>query len=267
MEGEPRNEQPSRHPLEGHLEETLAELQRTKVLNADTQEALAMLAEEARLEAQQAEREKHEVTREAEHLRELSTKDELTEILNRRGFLEEVKRITSSIPTESVDNPRREGFRHLAVALLDIDHFKAFNDSLGHAAGDIILKRVAQHLAQELKLRTNDIVARYGGEEFIIGFPGASEEDVLKKLSELRKAMGEPDENGIRLVVSIAGERLDVTMSCGVTSFQPGENIQETIDRADKALYAAKAAGRDRALPYDPETMSGLKPKGKSPED
>jgi diguanylate cyclase len=242
--------------LEGALEESLAEKQRNKILGTETQEALAMLAKEKEEEAKKAGEEAAHSKKESEHLREIATKDELTEVLNRRGFMEEINRIISTIPTESTGDSRKEGFHNLTLIMLDIDYFKKINDTLGHSAGDEVLKKVARHLTSKVKLRTTDFVGRFGGEEFIIALPGASEGEVMQKLTELRESMGDSGRTGIKLTEVVAGIQLVVNMSCGITTFRPGENINETIKRADKALYAAKHAGRDTAVIYDPKTMA-----------
>lgn len=255
-----------RNPLEGALEESLAKNQRNGVLGAETEAALAMLAKEREEETLKATKEAAHSKKEAEHLREISTRDELTEVLNRRGFMEEVKRIISTIRTESTEETRREGFRNLTLVMLDIDYFKNINDTLGHSAGDEVLKKVARHLANKIKLRNTDVIGRYGGEEFIVALPGASEEEVMQKLAELRESMGDTGKTGIKLT-EVQGVQLVVNISCGIAAFHPGEDINETIKRADKALYAAKHAGGDTAVIYDPKTMADLDPRGEAKKD
>lgn len=237
--------------LEGALEEEISGRQRERVLNADTQEALALLAQENEAEALKN-------AQEAERLRELSTKDELTGILNRRAFLEEAQKIASGIlPEETLRSTRKEGFRSLTLVMIDIDHFKSYNDTLGHPGGDVLLQQIARHLAGKLRIRPTDFVGRYGGEEFLVALPGASEKDVMEKLAMLRQEIGESGQTGVKFMEVVKGVPLIVTMSCGIASYRPGEDLNETIERADKALYFAKKNGRDQARIYNPEMAAG----------
>lgn len=117
----------------------------------------------------------------------------------------------------------------LAVAMLDLDHFKAYNDTHGHQAGDDLLASAAQ--AWREQLRAVDVLARWGGEEFVALLPGAAEEDAILVMDRLRKAT--PD---------------DQTVSIGIAVRRPNESSDELLSRADTALYAAKDAGRNRAM-------------------
>jgi diguanylate cyclase len=142
------------------------------------------------------------------------------------------------IPLPNQIYTREARLDHLAIALLDIDHFKQLNDRYGHAAGDRVLQQVAAHLENELRVRGTDLVWRHGGEEFGVAFVGAGREAVLKKLG-----------GRVNVPVEVNGENIIVTLSGGVAEFRPGEDINETLERADQALYKAKRAGRDRILP------------------
>ena len=137
------------------------------------------------------------------------------------------------------------------VAMMDLDHFKAVNDAFGHAAGDHVLKACTHHMARGL--RPYDQLFRYGGEEFVVVMPETTIEEGLAIIDRLRGELaGVPQELG-------SDEPVHVTASFGVTPLEPGVLVETSIARADEALYAAKAAGRNRALVWDP-AMDGHQP-------
>lgn len=158
---------------------------------------------------------------------EMATRDELTGLVNRRHMLEllndELKR------ERRLDQP-------LCVALLDIDHFKRFNDQHGHKLGDEVLRHFAT--TGQAALRETDTLARWGGEEFMLLCPGGIGEHAAIALDRLREQLAAAP-------LSSAGR---VTFSAGVAWHRPGEALEDTIARADKALYQAKADGRDRTV-------------------
>jgi diguanylate cyclase (GGDEF)-like protein len=127
----------------------------------------------------------------------------------------------------------------VGVIMIDVDHFKRFNDSYGHEAGDAVLQRVG--LILQSHTRVEDVVCRYGGEEFVMLLPGLPGEAIVNRAEELREAIHE-------LSVRFHGETLArITISCGVSVFpDQGRACAELIDAADHALYRAKQAGRDR---------------------
>jgi diguanylate cyclase (GGDEF)-like protein len=180
--------------------------------------------------------------REAERgLRRAATHDGLTGLLNRAGLRQRA---------EPAFERARRGAEPLAVALLDIDHFKAFNDRHGHAAGDAVLAAVARAIRETLPAEA--AAARWGGEEFLVLFPGltgaaagASAEALCEAVATIRLALDEIDgaaPNGAR-----AGERLRVTASLGVSALPgPAATLETLVAEADRALYAAKRGGRDR---------------------
>jgi diguanylate cyclase (GGDEF)-like protein len=116
--------------------------------------------------------------------------------------------------------------RRLCVAIIDLDHFKTFNDRDGHQAGDRLLKSAAS--AWRTALRGSDTLARYGGEEFAVALPGCTAPEAQTVLERLRQLT--PD-----------GQ----TCSVGLAEWEPGESEAELVERADAALYEAKRAGRD----------------------
>ena len=165
-----------------------------------------------------------------EELQKFSYEDALTGLKNRRYF-------DQLFGHESAVAQRN----HLPLSLLivDIDHFKQFNDSHGHEAGDVALKIVAGVLQEQF--RESDIVCRYGGEEFVVVMPGAPSEAARDKAEQISKA--------VREVPIIYRERNlgEITVSVGVASWPgSGENPEQILTLADKALYRAKKAGRNR---------------------
>jgi diguanylate cyclase len=129
------------------------------------------------------------------------------------------------------------------VAMIDLDNFKAINDTYGHAVGDKVLTGVARYIMAHL--RPYDKVFRYGGEEFLICLPDTDLEAGRNIIDRLREELGslpyEANGNGI----------FHVTVSFGVTLLDPDLPVEQSIDRADKALYVAKASGRNRAITWD----------------
>lgn len=166
-------------------------------------------------------------------LHELATVDALTGLLNRRALDDRLQR--------EVQLARRTGTT-LTVMLCDVDFFKRYNDSLGHAAGDACLRRVAALFSQCCR-RPGDFAARYGGEEFVLVLPDTPAEGaaiVARHLREIVHAAALPHPAS-----EAAGH---VTVSGGVVSCLPGAATTpaELLERADGALYRAKALGRDR---------------------
>jgi len=165
-----------------------------------------------------------------DRIRDLATHDDLTGLFNRRHMLE----LLNTEKHRSI----RSG-RAFCLAMLDIDHFKRVNDRLGHGAGDEVLSQVAQAISAGL--RETDVVARWGGEEFLVMFTDTDVEMAEKVLQRIQAALRQNS-------VTQVDPTLRVTFSAGVTAYQRDEMLTRTIDRADRALYAAKAAGRDRVL-------------------
>ena len=169
-----------------------------------------------------------------EALRRLATRDELTGLLNRR----ELDRIME------YEQERALRFNGpLAVLMIDVDHFKAVNDAHGHPAGDAVLREIARRLIAQV--RNVDRVARWGGEEFAIVLVQTDRAAALEMAERIRSAV---ERDAILATQSLA---LNVTMSIGVAVL-PDDARSSTglLAAADKALYAAKAAGRNRVLSY-----------------
>ena len=153
-------------------------------------------------------------------LEDLAFTDALTGLGNRRAWETWIDAAMSAARTEG---------EPLCVAILDLDHFKAYNDAHGHPAGDALLAGAAVLWRREL--RPTDILARYGGEEFAAVLPACSLEDAKLVVERIRAA-------------TPAGQ----TVSAGIAQWDGNEDGEALVTRADAALYAAKAAGRDRAL-------------------
>jgi diguanylate cyclase (GGDEF)-like protein len=160
-----------------------------------------------------------------------AARDPLTGLLNRRALRAQAERLFADA---------RASGRPLALLLLDLDHFKAVNDAHGHAAGDAVLRAVAEVLSREI--RRDDLACRWGGEEMLA---------VLRNCD-----LGQAQERAARLRAGIAGAcpggaaaGLRVTASIGVAAFPDhGAGLDELTGRADMALYAAKRHGRDRVV-------------------
>jgi diguanylate cyclase (GGDEF)-like protein len=162
------------------------------------------------------------------HLHDQAITDALTGLFNRRHFQD-------SLDTEMRRCEREE--RPLSLLLLDLDHFKQYNDRWGHTQGDEELRRVATQIGKSI--RTTDMAFRYGGEEFAVLLPSCSKEQAAEVAEKIRAAVGA---HGHR-----AGVLGRTTVSVGVATFpQDGRAARGLVDTADGALYAAKAAGRDR---------------------
>jgi diguanylate cyclase (GGDEF)-like protein/PAS domain S-box-containing protein len=175
-----------------------------------------------------------------EALRTQSIRDALTGLYNRRYLQEMLEReIRRAVRAD----------QSLGVLILDLDHFKKFNDTYGHEAGDTVLRETATFLAKNV--RAEDIVCRFGGEEFVVILPTASLENAKSRAERLRSKLRE-------LTVLHRGQSLGaITMSVGVAAVpEHGTSPKAVLEAADAALYRAKREGRDRvmlAVSADPE--------------
>lgn len=172
----------------------------------------------------------------SQNLYELATKDYLTKVANRRHFYK--------LASHAFEYAKRHG-RTISIMMLDVDHFKNFNDTYGHRTGDAVLQSIAR-LCEEA-LRTTDIIGRYGGEEFIIMIPEMPTDKVFYVAERLRKsieeALIETETAVCRLTVSVGTAQLESS----------DKNLEAVICRADKALYEAKNGGRNRVVVSKPE--------------
>jgi diguanylate cyclase len=154
-------------------------------------------------------------------------------------------------------NARAEAMEHdtpLSAMLIDIDHFKRFNDSFGHGVGDQVLRLVAKAVRE--RVRDNDLPSRYGGEELIAVLPGADLAACAATADRIRVAIAD-----CKITRRSTGEELPgITVSIGVAQFQFGESMEDLIDRCDRALYQAKKRGRNRVVTereIEPERAAG----------
>lgn len=167
-----------------------------------------------------------------DELQRLASRDSLTGLANRRAFDEHIGQEWTR---------GRQGKHQVSVLMLDVDHFKQFNDTYGHPQGDACLKSVASVLAGAAA-RSGDLVSRYGGEEFVLVLPGATEEGAMVVAERIRVAVA-----GLRIPNAASAHDGMLTVSIGVATGDPSHVAQEElIQRADEALYVAKHGGRNR---------------------
>lgn len=169
-------------------------------------------------------------SRDFEHQYKLATTDGLTELYNHRYFQDQMRM--------QIANAQRYNTQ-FSMIIIDIDHFKSFNDTYGHQAGDAVLKQVAQTL--KTNSRATDIVCRYGGEEMSIILTNTDKEEAIKKAERVCKAVAE------RIFKLSATQTVHVTISVGVSTYpENGETPQQIIEYADQGLYYAKEHGRNQ---------------------
>lgn len=206
-----------------------------------SEEAVSQAAEALRAANEQLQTELRKAKRDLErqqgelqsHRREART-DGLTQLLNRRAFDEEMDRLPQRIATSGAD---------AALLLMDIDHFKKFNDTYGHQVGDRVLKHVADVVRKTL-LGMDVVAARYGGEEFAVILSSGSGLIASRTAEELRAAVEST-------ALKHEGQTLTITLSVGVSLSATGLDSEELIARADEGLYAAKRSGRNCGYFHD----------------
>lgn len=167
-------------------------------------------------------------------IREMAMRDALTGLLNRRQM--------SELMQLEWHRAARSG-RPLLLAQLDIDHFKPINDTHGHAVGDRALQAFARTV--RASVREGDVLARWGGEEFVMMLTDTTLEEAREMLERVRAAVEETD-------IAHAAGSFRMTVSVGLALHQAGDPVERTLERADQALYAAKALGRNRVAVAPP---------------
>lgn len=172
--------------------------------------------------------------------------DTLTNVGNRRAFDEEIRR--------RVGQWERRG-TPVSLALVDIDHFKSFNDTHGHQVGDGVLRGVARVLKKTV--RAMDVVARYGGEEFGIILPATTINQAMPAVTALCQAVSSS-------TFRVEDESLRITVSIGLAQAVSEEDVEGLVKRADDSLYAAKEAGRNCSFYHDGEKCEMIKPSKRS---
>lgn len=212
--------------LSGILESLVGDI---SVMNEDAKQSHVAL-QDTQKKVEDAEKQINELTIKLDYISEVAHEDFLTGALNRRGMDDAI--------TREFDRADRH-HTAISLAMLDIDHFKKINDTLGHAAGD----KALAHLAKVVKgiLRSTDILARYGGEEFVVLLPGSKQDDAVTVVSGLQREL-------TKNFFLNNNERVLITFSAGVAERMPGEEIDSVLPRADAALYLAKQTGRNRVI-------------------
>lgn len=234
----------------GILKDTTSKLNRAKepedvqkLLEIITKETNRMVAYNEELEGRldQSYSVMNELKRDMERIRREAVTDGLTGLANRKAFDEQIGRLTRE--------SKKEG-QIFSLIMIDIDHFKAFNDQYGHQVGDQVLRLVAMTLINEVK--GQDMAARYGGEEFAIILPGTNANAAKVVAENLRKAVEKKE-----VINRSTGQNLgQITISLGVAQFYSHENADDLVHRADRALYASKDKGRNQvSLALTPHEM------------
>lgn len=201
----------------------------TKGIQLDIQRSRDEL-EETRRRVEEAEAKVRQLEAELDEVSAIVKQDHLTGALNRRGM-------SDAFAQEAARAERTRA--PLSVAIMDVDHFKRLNDAYGHDAGDNALI----HLVNVVKdvIRPTDVVARFGGEEFVLLLPATDVKDGVRVMVRVQREL-------TRRFFLHDNQKLLITFSCGVARWQPGETADQVIARADRALYRAKEAGRNRVL-------------------
>ncbi len=189
----------------------------------------------------------HEVTervRLVEQVRELANSDDLTGLCNRRHFLE--------LAGREFERARRHDYP-VSLVMFDVDHFKGINDTYGHRAGDLVLRELA--LKCRSVLRSTDVVGRLGGEEFAVLLSHANLKGAAQTADRIRQAV-----ESMRVGRGTHGDGIMITISVGVTQLAadaaaPPDTLDLVLERADKALYQAKGAGRNSVVTSEGETV------------
>jgi len=215
--------------LAGTVREMVAETR--AVAESASQAADRIVSEHDRASAMQARM--SELEQEIRRLSSEVSTDPLTQVANRRGLMQAFEVESARSERDAVD-----GVAPLEVALIDIDNFKKLNDRLGHASGDAALKFLTERVGNAL--RPGDTLARYGGEEFVVLLPATPIDEARQVLSRLQRSLS------AELFMSDEQGQVFVTFSAGVTSYRPGERLEQALERADEALYEAKRTGKNR---------------------
>ncbi|WP_449287392.1 diguanylate cyclase [Marinobacter sp. PE14] len=216
-----------------HLESIGQAVGRFRTQESERERALSeqLEAMQEKVAAMEAHSEQMQEQVRKERLRAMT--DLLTELPNREAWQERL----------SFEYNRWQRYSHpLTIGVLDIDLFKRINDSYGHKAGDRVLQLVAREFRD--RLRTTDFVARFGGEEFVVLFPETEPSGARAVVDKLREHVG-------KLPFHFRGEPVTVTFSAGLAGFIAGDTEESVFDRADRALYQAKDAGRDQVMISD----------------
>lgn len=170
------------------------------------------------------------------HMKNLSETDELTGVMNNRGF---------TIATKQVFRQAERYARPFSILMVDSDSLKTVNDTLGHEAGDRLLRLIVQCIQNELRknpMRESDIVARYGGDEFVVLLPETPHGGAVGVAERIRKGVESSP-------ITSHGQTVTATVSIGIASYpNHGANFESVLEKADQAMYASKAGGKNRVM-------------------
>lgn len=227
----------------GHFGQTLLDLEKNSALPGAmidvksliiSTQAMQVSTNSLKAKLAESQREIESLREEVARARDASLLDALTGLSNRRGFNQALATCLDSL--DAKDDPAAQP----CLLMCDIDHFKNINDTYGHLFGDKVIRAVARVLMENVKGR--DTAARYGGEEFIVLLPNTPLEGARTLAEKLRRTIegGQIKKSGSEKVAA------KVTISLGVTRYVPDESGTSFIERADKALYAAKHVGRNQ---------------------
>lgn len=209
----------------GNIRQAIDQYQHTDQARHQLAEQLETLGE--KIKTMEVEAEKNRTS--LEKHRHKALHDPLTELPNREAYNERAK--------AELQRWQRYG-RPLTIAIFDIDHFKKINDTYGHQAGDRVLKVIARSIAK--RLREVDFFCRYGGEEFVALLPETNGEAALTVLDKIRNAIA-------NAAFNYKEQPLEITVSIGIATFKENDTLTDAFERADQALYNAKASGRNCA--------------------
>jgi len=188
------------------------------------------------------------------HLEIYSLKHELEELLNNRDALTGAESRTIMLTRlRELRELVKRSVQECGIAIMDLDHFKTVNDTYGHPAGDKVLMTWVSYIKQNL--RPYDRIYRYGGEEFLMSFPGTNINSTSDIIERLRSGISAIDMD------ADATKSIMVTASFGITMLDPVVSVEESINRVDIALYAAKRAGRNQSCIWD-STMTSNQGSG-----
>jgi diguanylate cyclase (GGDEF)-like protein len=216
-----------------HLEKMHASLAQSA--KAEQQEQKATIALMKQMQARVEELEAEAVTHKQKLFtqRSAALSDQLTKLPNRMAYEEKVQL--------EVQQSKQKG-HDLCIGIMDIDHFKKINDTYGHTVGDKTLQVIAKHIRQYLP--ADDFVARWGGEEFVLLLPKTSLEKAYEKIEVIRKKVA-------GLPFKFKGERVSVTISCGLSEIGANISLEQAFEQADTYLYKAKEDGRNKTIYKD----------------
>jgi diguanylate cyclase (GGDEF)-like protein len=171
--------------------------------------------------------------------KKLAYKDKLTNLYNRRGFIDSSKKILKEITNTKTERRKKFIIKNCSLVLFDIDNFKKINDKFGHNAGDKALKALSSEIKK--RVRDIDVLGRWGGEEIILLLVGADKENGFYVADYIRQKIENKK-------IKTAKGFINVTISGGVVDFKKEKDFEKVFKLADKALYKAKKTGKNKIV-------------------